>query len=468
LLGSSNVAFREREHVQGVPVEPITRTHAAHATAATLSGFVLEVTHGVDTGVMIQVDASRPFRVLVGKSPACDLPLHDPAVSRRHAAFDLSDEGVRISDLDSSNGTRVDGVGIIEAYLKGGESISLGDTRLRVAVDRLRRAKLLSTATHFGPLLGASVAMRRLYPLCARLADSDDPIIVEGETGTGKELLAEALHTEGARKLGPFVVFDCSAIPTRLLEAELFGQERGAFTGAVTSQAGVFERATGGTLLIDEVSELPLALQAKLLRAIERGEVLPLGATRRLAVNVRTIVATRKDLDREVQSGRFRDDLFHRLAVGRVELPPLRRRKGDVPLLAHHFWRALGGTRETYPARAVDGWQELAFSGNVRELRNKVARLLAIGELSGLGAETPALRLAVERPPWSTEPLRRVIERALDQPLAEARHTVVEQFERRYIERRLARHGGNVTHAAHSAQVARRYFQILKARRTMS
>jgi DNA-binding NtrC family response regulator len=320
----------------------------------------------------------------------------------------------------------------------------------------------LATATGFGRVIGASTEMRRLYPVCERLAQSDVPVVIEGETGTGKEVLAEALHEQGLRAGKPFVVFDCTAVPSNLVEAELFGHERGAFTGAVGARPGLLALANGGTLFIDEIGDLELSLQPKLLRVIERQEVRSIGSNRVLRVDVRIIAATRRDLDRAVQAGRFRDDLFHRLAVARIELPPLRRRKGDVLLLAHHFWRELGGDPSLLSADLLGRLAEHSWPGNVRELRNSVARYLALGELANL-ARSEHMASAIDTEPASG--LHGLLEQALELPLGEARQKVVEEFERHYIARLLSRHGGNVTRAAESAGVARRYLQLLKARR---
>jgi DNA-binding NtrC family response regulator len=304
--------------------------------------------------------------------------------------------------------------------------------------------------------------MRRFYPLCEKLANSDVPVIIEGETGTGKEVLAESLHEEGTRKAGPFVVLDCTAVPPNLLEAELFGHERGAFTGAVAARRGVFEQANHGTLLIDEIGELDPMLQPKLLRAIERREVRPIGSNRSISVDVRLLAATRRDLDREVQAGRFRDDLLHRLAVARIELPPLKRRRGDIPLLARHFCKDLNGDERFLTKELLLSWEDHPWQGNVRELRNTVARHVALGELASIsfasGDGVPGEASA--EPNLSDDFLQHVLEL----PLGEARQKVVEEFERRYVHQLLARHDGNVTRAAQSAGVARRYLQILKAR----
>lgn len=314
---------------------------------------------------------------------------------------------------------------------------------------------------------GAPAAMT---PEICGLEGNDKVPAVEGETGTGKEVLGEALHDQGARAAGPFVVFDCTAVPPSLMESELFGHERGAFTGAVASRRGVFEKASGGTLFIDEIGDLDLTLQPKLLRAIERSAVRRVGGDAWIDVNVRVIAATRRDLDAEVQVGRFRDDLFYRLAVTRIELPPLRRRSGDITLLARHFWKVLGGSEaDAPPYDLLQRYEAYAWPGNVRELHNAVARQLALGELAqglaaGGGPIGPVDALAAPAQAPAGDFIEEVI--ALGLPLARGRERVVDEYERRYVERVLARHGGNVRRAAAASGIARRYFQLLRARQS--
>ena len=424
--------------------------------------FRLVVVEGPDAGKTFALDGSQPSRLLIGTSPACDIVVSDRTVSRRHAALDLVGSAVRVTDLGSRNGTSIDGLRVEDAYAEGGELVRLGSTSFRLEREKARSVVPLSTRTSFGRVIGASTEMRRFYPLCEKLANSDVPVIIEGETGTGKEVLAESLHEEGTRKAGPFVVLDCTAVPPNLLEAELFGHERGAFTGAVAARRGVFEQANHGTLLIDEIGELDPMLQPKLLRAIERREVRPIGSNRSISVDVRLLAATRRDLDREVQAGRFRDDLLHRLAVARIELPPLKRRRGDIPLLARHFCKDLNGDERFLTKELLLSWEDHAWQGNVRELRNTVARHVALGELASISfasGDNPTGELSAE-PNLSDDFLQHVLEL----PLGEARQKVVEEFERRYVHQLLARHDGNVTRAAQSAGVARRYLQILKAR----
>ena len=424
--------------------------------------FALLVEEGPDRGAAFAVDGSRPVSLL-GTSAVCDLRLTDVTASRRHAELELTGSRLRVRDLGSTNGTRVHQVAIAEAYLEGGESLRIGATTLRVERRGERPRAEISVDASFGRAIGASREMRRLYPILRRLAGATVPVIIEGETGTGKEVVAEALHDEGPRASGPFVVFDCTAVPPNLVESELFGHERGAFTGAVAARKGVFEQAHGGTLLLDEIGDLELSLQAKLLRAVERSEVRRVGGDRWLEVDVRIVSATRRDLDHEVQAGRFRDDLLYRIAVGRVEVPPLRRRKGDVPLLVEHFCRELGGAMP--PPDVLARWNEYAWPGNVRELRNAVARQLALGEdVVAFSAANPGAAAGAHAHAHDAadDAIARVL--ALNLPLLQGRRLVVAEYERRYIQRVLDAHGGNVVRAARASGIARRYFQLLRSR----
>jgi len=456
------------------------------ATAAMVVGrlsypFVLSVLEGRDAGARHTVQAEDPGRLLVGKSGACALCLTDPSVSRRHIALEVVAAQLRLTDLSSTNGTRVDGIRVGEAFLEGGETIRIGSTAIAVTRGRPTRGATLTEATQFGTTMGGSMAMKRLYPLCERIAAANLPVVIEGETGTGKEQLAESIHQCSPRGHGPFVVFDCTSVAPTLIESELFGHERGAFTGSVGTHRGVFEQAQGGTLLIDEIGDMPLELQSRLLRVIERYQVRRVGGNKPIDVDVRVIAATRRDLDRMVQLGRFRDDLFHRLAVARIELPPLRKREGDVPLLAGRFWAEQGGDPDRIPADLLREWEDYNWPGNVRELRNAVIRRLALGDLAPSGPPSasrmppppsgvppgPDAALAPPRPrATSVAPVRDPIAAVLSEelPLGEARQKVVDELERRYVQHVLDVNGGNVTRAAAAAGVARRYFHRLKAK----
>lgn len=434
-----------------------TLLHGSFDPSPLPAPFALTVVKGPDQGLTFALDGSQPARPLLGQGATCDLRLTDRAVSRRHAALDVESSRVRVSDLSSKNGTRVNGVKIIEAWARDGDTIQVGSTLLRLNSVPSGAKVALSTSTSWGRLIGASTEMRRLYPFCERLAQSDVSVIIEGEAGTGKELLAECLHERGRRAPGPLVVLDCSAVPAPLLEAELFGYVAGACAGSKEGRAGVIERAQGGTLVVNEIAALDVSLQLQLLRVLERRSVQRIGSDQARETDFRLLVTTRSDLDREVAAGRFREELLQRIATARIELPPLRRRRGDVLVLARHFCEELGGSARALEQATRLGWDEHPWPGNVRELQSTVARHVALGELAELSTAEPA---------DGTEPISvdQLIEQALTLPLAEARQRVVLEFERRYVRSVLNRHSGNVTHAADSAGVARRYFQILKAR----
>jgi two-component system, NtrC family, response regulator HydG len=424
------------------------------------STFVLRVVEGPDRGASFVIGGGGG-PVHAGKSEACEIRLTDPEASRRHASFEVGTNRVRVIDLGSTNGTILENVNIVDAYLRVGQAVQLGATTLRLERAPAGAArKPLSDATSFGRLLGRSVEMRRLYPLFERLALSDVPVIIEGETGTGKELLAETLHESGRRASGPFVVLDCATLPANAasgLEERLFGRLHGP--------PGVFEQAHGGTLFLDEIGDLDAMMQPKLLRAIERAEVVRVGDVNPIRFDVRVIAATHRDIDREIQAERFREDLYHRLAVARIELPPLRKRRGDVELLATHFaGPSFGGALD---ALLMSRWQDYAWPGNVRELKNAIARRLALGEIATAEPCVDSERMPIEAAaPQAGKPIGRFVEEALAQtmPLGASRQRVVELYDRLYIEGVLAKHNGHVLRAASEAGVARRYFQILKAR----
>jgi two-component system response regulator AtoC len=314
---------------------------------------------------------------------------------------------------------------------------------LRAAVSRAaearglrRRAGQLTTERALGrPLVGESAVFRRLLDDARRVARREIPVLLRGETGTGKELVAALLHAESARRDAPFVRFNCAAIPAELAEAELFGHTRGAFTGATAERKGFFRQAHGGALLLDEVGELPMSLQPKLLRALQEGEVQPLGAARVERVDVRVIAATHQDLRAAVSAGTFREDLYYRLAVVELTVPPLRARREDIPSLAEHFRRRyaarfdLPDVRFT-PALVAD-LSAREWPGNVRELENAVARMLALSEGGALGPEA----------------LDGVRDGALPDEPAGLRDEVA-RFERELLRKALEACGGNQSEAA--------------------
>ena len=363
------------------PATTLLRLHD-RPVAIRVRGFALEVTHGPDAGRTIRGEKRS---LLVGTHPSAELVLADPHVSRLHARLDIEDADYVLRDLGSTNGTRVAGVRVREACLEDGAIVDIGATRLRFRLLDEPFEITLAPEEDFEGLLGRSVPMRELFAMCARVAPTDAAVLLEGETGTGKELVARALHERSRRKDKPFVVFDCGAVPPTLIESELFGHERGAFTGAVAARAGVFERGHGGTVFLDELGELALELQPKLLRVLEAGELMRLGAEKEKQVDVRIVAATNRDLSKMMSEGRFRADLYYRLAVIRLRVPPLRERREDIPLLAAHFAReVLGGARSPLPGTALEAvFDQLKghdWPGNVRELRNVVERAVILAD----------------------------------------------------------------------------------------
>jgi DNA-binding NtrC family response regulator len=390
---------------------------------------------------------------VVGADPGVDLSVTDPAVSRRHLGVRLTEGGVRVRDLGSKNGVFVDRARVLDGYCPIGAVLSFGGCRAEVVTTGERHAIPLSRAVRFGEVLGASVPMRALLARLERLAAEDQTVLIVGESGTGKELIARALHAEGKRAARPFIVFDCGAASPSLIEAELFGHARGAFTGAIATRQGVFEAAHEGTLLIDEIGDLPLELQPKLLRVLERREIRRLGETQVRSVDVRVIAATHRDLRALVKAGSFRQDLYYRLAVCEVRVPPLRERREDIAVLVDHLLGELGSGKrsEDMSKGTLELLESYDWPGNVRELRNIVARLLLFPE--------EASNLLVSPSDVANDGAQAL--QRLDLPLKAAREFVVASFERRYLGAKIAAAQGNMTQAAASMGISRQYLYRL-------
>jgi transcriptional regulator with PAS, ATPase and Fis domain len=399
----------------------------------------LTITGGEHTG---RVHAFAAERLVVGADARADLVIDDPTLSKFHCELRIVDGVTFVRDLGSRNGTLVDHVPVIEAPLRDGAILTLGRSQLRFEVGSRDVEVALSPHDTFGKLRGGSIAMRSIYPLLEAAAASTSTVLLQGESGTGKDLAAESIHLESARHDGPFVVVDCGALPAQLLEAELFGHEAGAFTGAATTRIGAFEAASGGTILLDEIGELALDLQSTLLRAIDKREIQRIGSTQRIPVDVRVIAATNRDLKAEVNARRFRSDLYYRLAVLVITLPPLRERTADLPTLIDAILDDIGDRDSELARQLASGalTAELArhsWPGNIRELRNYLESCLARQETRPLLADGEAPTIDIR------QPLRTVRERWL-------RHV-----ERRYLEELLAAHGNNVSAAARAAGVDR-------------
>jgi len=312
--------------------------------------------------------------------------------------------------------------------------------------------------TKFGRMVGQSPPMRALFALLQRAALCDATVLIDGETGTGKEVSALAVHENSARSAGPFVVVDCGAIPAQLLESELFGYERGAFTGAVAARTGAFEAADGGTIFLDEIGELSLDLQPKILRALEGRKIKRVGSNTYFPIDVRVIAATNRNLREEVAAKRFRSDLYYRLAVLHIKLPPLRERKSDLLALVEDFLLQQGvRDAAAAPIRSSDFIDMLGryrWPGNVRQLRNYLERRVALGEaIAPPGSETSM------PPPPANDDEKPIV--SLDQPLKVAREEWNNVFEARYLDGLLSLHGNNVSAAARAAGVNRVHFYRL-------
>ncbi len=396
---------------------------------------------------------SSGLELTVGSGEGNDLHLPDASVSRHHCAFVVTPTGVEVRDLGSTNGTYVNGIRVTTAFVPTSANISLGQSTLRFESIDEPISEPLSRDDAFGPVVGHSAAMRRLFAILERVSPSDATILLEGETGSGKGIVAEAIHSASRRAGGPFVVVNCAAIPAGLMESELFGHERGAFTGAREERMGLFEQATGGTVFLDEIGELPLDLQPKLLRVLERRTIRRVGSTTQIPVDVRIVAATNRDLRREVNQGNMRSDLWYRLNTVRLVLPPLRDRREDVPLLVAHFYRAiLGDDRACPPAQLVETLSRRTWPGNVRELANAVERALVFED------NPEALRqLAIEdsAQPGGFDP---------SETFRAAKLRSTARWERQYLIQLIGYHDGNISAAARAVKMDRTHLRALLGR----
>jgi transcriptional regulator with GAF, ATPase, and Fis domain len=416
---------------------------------------------GEDKGQSWLVDGDV---VRIGSRSGNDIALSDTTVSRRHAEVVRVADGVLLRDLGSTNGTFVGSVRVREVYLSSDTRFRVGQTELVFAPADEVIDVLPSEEPFFENMVGGSLAMRELFGLLARVAPTELTCMVTGETGTGKELVSRALHNRSSRSKKPFVVFDCGAVSESLVESELFGHERGAFTGAVASRPGVFEMADKGTVFLDEIGELPLELQPKLLRVLEQREVRRVGSGQTRQVDVRVVCATNRNLRDEVEAGRFREDLYYRLAVVELRLPPLRQRLEDVPLLVQHILRHCShnkGVQDLSP-EVFELFEAYRWPGNVRELRNVVERALPFcdGSVINLGSLPEALRVASQS--VSTASVASASDLGIDPggmhdlPFKDAKDQIIEAFERQYLVDLIERHEGNISRAARAADMDRK------------
>jgi len=436
------------------------RTEHAGQRVLELPRCALVLLSGPNRGYEQTIDGDL-FRI--GKAPENNLVLPDETVSRAHCEITRESRGYLLRDLGSTNGTLLDGAEIREAYLKPGAIITVGKVELKVRPFAERIELLPSDATSFGDVAGKSVAMREIFGLLERLAPTDATVLITGETGTGKDLLARAIHDASPRSKKPFLVVDCGAVVGSLIESELFGHEKGAFTGASSQRQGAFELSNGGTLFLDEIGELPLDLQPKLLRALEQRAFRRVGGNKEIKVDIRVIAATKRNLKMEVERGKFREDLYFRLAVVPVELPPLRERRDDISVLIDTLLAQLSADGE--PLRVSSDAREALvghdWPGNVRELRNVLERAAYIAKATGqqevqlsgvpfVGGRAGDGVASAGMPSFEGGKSYR-----------DTKAEWEEVFEKRYVEWLLDRNEGNISAAAREADMDRKYLHKL-------
>jgi DNA-binding NtrC family response regulator len=450
----------------------VTRVTNAFGARVPVRAAQLRVVDGPDRGVEIDLPG---VGVVLGTDKACDVVLTDTFVSRRHCSVAPHAQGFAIADLGSRNGTLIDGVAVGKVVAPPGVALRIGKTLVQlVPADEIVDIPP-STHDRFGGLYGGSVVMRQVFAILERAAKSNAPVLFLGESGTGKELMARGVHDHSPRKDGPFVVFDCGASTETLIESDLFGHVRGAFTGAAGDRVGAFAAAHGGTLFLDEIGDLPVSLQPKLLRMLEAGEVVPLGGRKPEKYDVRVVAATHRDVFGEVARGGFRGDLYYRLAVVEVHVPPLRQRAGDLAQLVKMFLERAGG-----PARsssddtgdkagaaqlaaqvggaALERLERYHWPGNVRELRNVITRAVALAGPDDDFQSLPFVLRPTQAAPDSTPAFR------ADKPFHEAKDALIARFEHEYLADLVERAGGNLSQAARVAGLERKFLYKLLER----
>ncbi len=390
--------------------------------------------------------------VLVGRDPSCDIVLDDLEVSAIHCEARAERQGVLIKDHGSKNGTFIGGVRIREAILTSACTLQIGQAR--IAYEPLDKERVdVGFEDSFGPLVGAAAKMRHVFRMLGEIAPTELSILITGETGVGKELVAHAVHARSNRRDAPFVVVECATNPGTLAESLLFGHEKGSFTGATERRAGAFHEAHTGTIFLDELGELPIELQPKLLRALSERQVKRVGSNAYEPIDVRVLAATRRDLGESMNTGRFRSDLFFRIAQMRVEIPPLRDRREDIPLLVRSTCTRInrGERADEVVDLVMSTLAQHEWPGNVRELVN----VTSVAASLPTGAESIASLLPLEKggAPSVSEKVD------LSTPYGEARRTAISQFESRYFGELFRSAAGNVSEMARRSGMERHHIR---------
>jgi DNA-binding NtrC family response regulator len=435
----------------------VTRVTNAAAARVGVRTAQLRVVDGPDRGLELELPA---VGVVIGTEKTCDVVLTDTFVSRRHCSIAPTPNGFAITDLGSRNGTVIDGVAVGKVVAPPGVAIRIGKTLIQVMPADEVVDIPPSTSDRFGALYGGSVSMRQVFAILERASKSSAPVLFLGESGTGKELMARGVHDASPRKDGPFVVFDCGASTDTLIESDLFGHVKGAFTGAASDRVGAFAAAHGGTLFLDEIGDLPVALQPKLLRMLEAGEVTALGSRESKKYDVRIVAATHRDVFGEVARGGFRGDLYYRLAVVEIHVPPLRQRPGDLAKLVASFLERAGAPQlaSQVGGPALERLERYHWPGNVRELRNVITRAVA---LAGPDDDFQSLPFVLR--PTSAAPDEAIAFRA-DRPFHTAKDELVARFEKEYLTDLVQRADGNLSAAARVAGLERKFLYKLLER----
>ncbi|HET9958772.1 MAG TPA: sigma 54-interacting transcriptional regulator [Polyangiaceae bacterium] len=441
---------------------PEVSTRAQGSVPPMPDELVLTVLSGSARGKKLKVGS----QLTIGKATDNDLVLPDDTVSRHHCVLERRTDGIFVRDLGSTNHTRVGRTTIREASIEPGATITVGNVELVLRSEPNRAQILPSESNQFGEVIGTSLSMRSIFGLLERIAPTDACVLIEGETGTGKDVLARSIHQQSARSEHEFLVVDCGAISYNLIESELFGHERGAYTGAVSSRQGAFELAGKGTVFLDEVGELPLDVQPKLLRVLESGEYRRVGGNKNMHAEARIVAATKRNLREEVERGKFREDLYFRLSVVPVTVPPLRQRREDIPALVERF---LDQARKRVPAAAniVLSRETMAalsahdWPGNVRELRNVLDRAIYVAAAGGEN-EVRLVDVPVSPTPIGVAPGANAFPSfEAGKSYREVRADFEADFERRYVSWLLDRHAGNISAAAREAKMDRKHLYDL-------
>lgn len=397
--------------------------------------------------------------IQVGTKNDNHIVLKDETMSRLHFEIHKTKDGYCLKDMGSLNGTFINGVRVKEGFLNSGSTLRAGKTELKFLPMDETFEIVPSKKDRFENMIGGNTAMRKIYTVIEKIAPADVTVIIEGESGTGKELVASALHARSKRNKKPFIVFDCSSVAENLIESELFGHEKGSFTGAIGMRQGAFELANGGTIFLDEIGELNLELQPKLLRVLESRMVRRVGGDKLIPVDVRVIAATNRNLEGEVKKGNFREDLFYRLNVVPIYLPPLRKRKDDIAMLVEYFIEEYNNTNPEQPVSGIDenalqAFKNYDWPGNVRELKNMMSRVISLLETDRITLQQIPDRIRI--------PMTKAkLEIGDELGFKDAKEQWVASFEKQYVEALIRRHENNISAAAKEAGIDRKSVQRL-------